>query len=554
MAQQFIGVGATANDRAGDPLRDAFIKINENTTELFSGDTSGFFQWSFVDQISLADPGIANFCFDNVDPASADNICISDIARTGIDIQSGASLVQENSSLVIKKFGSIDTYIVIRIETGGAVDDTGFFTAPILVVESKGTFVEGDIFDFSFDRQPEIQEVIKVNSLAELPTPDGSGFIELGGRIVTYVFRAGVVDISPFKIKITGGVVVLRGLNRFTSTLTSDTTGPLLTISGAFYADEFMNFDNPNGDIYDYDADGLAQAAFVSQNAVIRDCKSVGSVTDANTISLRVMTVVTTSVGGISVFGTGKLQFNISQMLGFDWTGTLIDLGTSTWDIINWGNNNRWISPAGATIISGATGSANLTSNGRALVAGNLFNGAGTALSGITTQDLKWSFHDNVFVDGVTQDTRVAVNSFLDGTAQTVDTSTAGAGVYILMDQNGTDWDSNKTLKFTQAANGIVTYIGLDNIDVYINAFSTVEKSGGGSDNICTKLAIDTGSGFVVQDETIGCTQNSTPTQITSAGFFTLSTDDDIAIFAANVTSAVDIIASQATLLVNEIM
>lgn len=552
MSQELIDLGAAANDRTGDTWRRGGEKINDNFTQLFSGDTSGFFQWSFVPQISLTDPGIANFCFDNVDPALADNVCISDIARTGIDIQSGASLVQENSSLVIKKFGSIDTYIVIRIETGGAVDDTGFFTAPILVVESKGTFVEGDIFDFSFDRQPEIQEVIKVNSLAELPTPDGSGFIELGGRIVTYVFRAGVVDISPFKIKITGGVVVLRGLNRFTSTLTSDTTSPLLTISGAFYADEFMNFDNPNGDIYDYDADGLAQAAFVSQNAVIRDCKSVGSITDANTISLRVMTVVATSVGGISVFGTGKLQFNISQMLGFSWVGKLIDLGTSTWDIINWGNNNRWVSPSGTTILSGLTNSGNLTSGGRALVDGNLFNGTGTALSGITAQDLKWTFNDNVFVDGVTQNTRVAVNSFLDGTAQTV---TIGAtNTYVLMDQNGTDWDSNKTLRFTQAADGPITYIGLANIDVFAQSFSTVEKVGGGSDTICTKIAIDTGSGFVVQDETIGCTENSAATQVTSAGYFTLSTGDKIAVFCANLGSTSNIVASQATLLVNEIM
>jgi len=165
---------------------------------------------------------------------------------------------------------------------------------------------------------------------------------------------------------------------------------------------------------------------------------------------------------------------------------------------------------------------------------------------------LKWTFNDNVFVDGVTQDTRAAVNSFLDGTTQTVTITTIG--VYVLMDQNATDWDSNKTLRFTQASNGVITYIGLDNIDVYANAFSTVEKVGGGSDTICTKIAIDTGSGFVVQDETIGCTENSAATQVSSAGFFTLSTGDDVAIFCANLGSTANITAAQGTLLVNEIM
>ena len=38
MAQQTIGVGQFPNDSTGDPLRDAFIKINDNFTELYSDD------------------------------------------------------------------------------------------------------------------------------------------------------------------------------------------------------------------------------------------------------------------------------------------------------------------------------------------------------------------------------------------------------------------------------------------------------------------------------------------------------------------------------------
>lgn len=35
MAKQSIGIGTTANDGTGDPLRDAFDKINDNFTELY---------------------------------------------------------------------------------------------------------------------------------------------------------------------------------------------------------------------------------------------------------------------------------------------------------------------------------------------------------------------------------------------------------------------------------------------------------------------------------------------------------------------------------------
>lgn len=38
MAKQVIGVGTTANDGTGDPIRDAFVKVNANFTELYTDD------------------------------------------------------------------------------------------------------------------------------------------------------------------------------------------------------------------------------------------------------------------------------------------------------------------------------------------------------------------------------------------------------------------------------------------------------------------------------------------------------------------------------------
>jgi len=41
MAKQNIGVGSTANDGTGDPLRNAMVKINANFTELYDGQFDG---------------------------------------------------------------------------------------------------------------------------------------------------------------------------------------------------------------------------------------------------------------------------------------------------------------------------------------------------------------------------------------------------------------------------------------------------------------------------------------------------------------------------------
>lgn len=40
MAKQVINIGTTANDGTGDPIRDAFDKVNDNFTELYTDDAS----------------------------------------------------------------------------------------------------------------------------------------------------------------------------------------------------------------------------------------------------------------------------------------------------------------------------------------------------------------------------------------------------------------------------------------------------------------------------------------------------------------------------------
>ena len=40
MAKQVIGVGTTANDGTGDPIRDAFVKVNANFTDLYDDDAA----------------------------------------------------------------------------------------------------------------------------------------------------------------------------------------------------------------------------------------------------------------------------------------------------------------------------------------------------------------------------------------------------------------------------------------------------------------------------------------------------------------------------------
>ena len=88
MAKQVIGVGTTANDGTGDPIRDAFVKVNANFTELYTddaGDVGSITATAPIvrDQatgavtISLA----ATFCiFAKVTPALASDIVTAPVA------------------------------------------------------------------------------------------------------------------------------------------------------------------------------------------------------------------------------------------------------------------------------------------------------------------------------------------------------------------------------------------------------------------------------------------------------------------------------------------
>lgn len=390
-----------------------------------------------------------------------------------------------------------------------------------------------------------LTNVVHINSASDWPTAVG-GVIELApnpGDEMTYVLGVDEIDIGSDEFMNTGGDIVIIGSHRTASGIASTTANTLFTSVDGFLALEFLGVTAPNAKIIDFTTPVSGFKSFVTNNFIIRDCDTIGTIDGAFTTSLRTMTVIATQTGGLLWTGTDSSQINISNFLGISWTGTLLDLGTATFDIVDIGGGNRFISPSGTTILNGASGSANLTAGGRGIVDNNLFNGVGTALSGIDTEDLKWTFNDNIWADNSTKDTEVVTDAFLTAS----ETVTIGSvGVYVAV--GGTNWVSDISKRFTVSTAGLITYIGLETIDIVAGVTSTVEKVGGGSDTICTKIAIN---GTVI-DKTIGCTENATPTGIASGGLFEIETGDTIQLFVGNEGSTSNIIVSTCNLIVNE--
>lgn len=326
-----------------------------------------------------------------------------------------------------------------------------------------------------------LENLIVVNSPADLPAAVGGvrELVPLSGDSVVYLIAATTIDVGGDRFTVTGGDVVIRGIHRTASGIISSTTGVMFTcVNGSFFP-EFISFTCAAGQMLDFTNPLGGVKSFVCQNLIIRDCDTIGTISGAFVTSLRTLTVVACQTGGLLWTGTTNGQINMSSSLFLSWAGTLFDLGVATFSLISISPNNRFLSPSGTVTLSGASGSANLTAAGRGLVESNIFNGVGTALSGIDTLDLKWEFKGNVFADNVTLNSRNLADAFLE-TLETVTINTIG----IFEEVGGSNWSFTTDDRFTIGSDGVVTYIGLRDVEVKLDGFSTLAKVGGGADEI----------------------------------------------------------------------
>ena len=138
MAKQIIGVGATANDGTGDPIRNAMIKINANFTELYDGQFSG----SYTDltkkptiPADLTDLGISdgsnnqvlttdgngNFSFQTVASSGGGGIALTDLSVGPEGTASGDGSISYDNTTGIFTY----TPPVVPVDVGDLTDTGG---------------------------------------------------------------------------------------------------------------------------------------------------------------------------------------------------------------------------------------------------------------------------------------------------------------------------------------------------------------------------------------------------------------------------------------------
>ena len=392
-----------------------------------------------------------------------------------------------------------------------------------------------ELFDFK-----DSQDTILISQESDFPVQDATT-ITLESK-VDYKITADVTTAKKFIVK---DAAVLRASSSIGFTLTYTGTGSMFDITDASFAmrrikllhatAQGINFVDTVGGTFAYLAEnvthlaGSKYATFSNPGFVLIEKGAAFNMTAGATFSGANIQLV--EMDGMTMTSTSSSFKAIDLGSSVTLTPEFKDVGV--------------LAPAGAFGISGLSGSGNVATGFRGMVIGCEFVGGMTALENIQSSDLQWQFNDNDPIP----DSRNAADIFMTGGSETITTGSAGDWQEIGIPSVAT-WSSDISDRFTVGTNGVLTYIGLRDIEVIMSGRATVEKSGGGSDVLEVRLAKnwDGTASDAGLEKSRAQTQSADPTTVPIGALTKLSTNDNIRAIFSNTTGTSNIVASVSAL------
>jgi hypothetical protein len=230
MAQEIINVGAAPNDGQGDPVRDAFIKCNNNFTELFSGSSSNAISnGNSVVQISTANGNIS------MSVSGTSNVAV--VTTTGITVSNTLTAANIDAvNLVINNISSDDsTFITIEDGvivngvisavdsiTGGNILTAGNVTGAFFIGDGSqltnlpaGNYSNANVAAYL----PTYSGNITASAISAAGNIEGANMRAAGNVIVTGVVNANVLHAASGNIGVPSGVTTLNLGNNVATTI-----------------------------------------------------------------------------------------------------------------------------------------------------------------------------------------------------------------------------------------------------------------------------------------------------------------------------------------------
>lgn len=212
MSQQTINVGASANDGTGDSIRAAFIKCNDNFTELYTASSS------LTDDLNVAGYSIVSVSNGdiNIVPSGTGSLRLGNLKVTG---GTNIGTVTASSNIGLVTSGTGVTTINAINATGGNINNVTIgATTP-----QQGTFTNV----FSQDHRAVADDLYRLGTSAikwkEVNTVTVNGNL-IVLKNASSIGTAGSIDVTKSYTKLNSAA----GL--FTATLPDGTDGQLMTL------------------------------------------------------------------------------------------------------------------------------------------------------------------------------------------------------------------------------------------------------------------------------------------------------------------------------------
>ena len=436
MAQQFIGVGSTPNDGQGNPIRTAFIKCNDNFSELFSyaqtsppvtlvgdpGDQAGWYAY---------DSNFFYYCFANYDGSSIIWAQVTQVGNVALtSISSGTSNVRladvnGNAAISVGGVANIAVFTTTGQLVTGAVSATGNITGSFILGNGSQltglpeTYANSNVAAYLLTNTGNIS----AGNISATGNVTG-GNIRTAGIISTAgnVAAAGVISatgnivttglfVGNFQGNVTGNFVIpgantqvvfnTNGNADATAGMTFDTNGPnLFTVLGAISSQGNVIAGNiTTGNVVT--ATGNVTGGNIVTAGVVT---ATGNITGGNIIATANVTGGNITTAGV-ITSTGNVTGgNIRTAGAVTATGNVSGGNVLVTTDVQAGGNVSATSHTGTTVsVTGNVTGGNLRTAGvisaTGNITGNYFLGNGSQLSGIDTTSIQ-NGNSNVTITG----------------------------------------------------------------------------------------------------------------------------------------------------------
>jgi len=504
MAQQIIGVGTAPNDGQGNPIRTAFIKCNDNFSELYAraqvsppptlvgsiGDVAGWYAY---------DSSYFYYCFADYDGSSVIWAQVTQIGNVSLSsISSGTSNIQitdvnGNAAVSVSGVSNVAVFTTTGQLVTGAITATGNITGNYLL--GNGSLLSG---------LPETYS--NANVAAYLLTNTGNiaaGNVSVTGNVVGgNILSAGIISTSGNIA--TQGIISATGnietAGYFVGTFVGNVTGNFV-VPGANTQVIF----NTNGN-----ADATAGMTFDTNGpnlfTVLGTISGQGNVIAGNITTGNVVTATGNVTGGnLRTAGAVTATGNVSGgniIATANVTGgniTTAGLITATGNVT--GGNIR---TAGAVTATGNVSGGNVLVTNDVQVGGNV---SATTHTGTTVSVTGNIAGGNIRTAGIITATgNITGNYFLGNGSQLT-------GIDTTQIQNG---NSNVTI-VSSGSNVVVNVRGVSPVAIFANTGAYIE----GLTSITGNVTAGNVSATTHTGTTISATGNVTGGNITTAGLIT---------------------------------